>query len=51
MVMYFSPAIFTPLAMTDLISDLSLNEPAMAAISAALSYRLLASRSLMYAPP
>ena len=42
-VMYFSPHIFVPLEMTDLGSDLSSKESAMAFISAALSYSLSVS--------
>jgi hypothetical protein len=44
-VMYLSPLTLTPLAMTALVSLLSLNEAAMALISAALSWRLSALMS------
>jgi hypothetical protein len=40
MVMYFSPLTLTPFAMTALVSLLSLNEAAMALISAAVSWSL-----------
>jgi hypothetical protein len=45
MVMYFSPLILTPFAMTALVSLLSLKEAAMALISAAVSWNLLALSS------